>query len=102
MVKRLAGQFPDYLDRPTPRELQEQIEQMLVDDADPGDTVKFYDDWSEKYDDDLVVVGHYNGYVKCAEAFLKLGLDHQVGIFQWLVSKFIFYQKSIFRCQFLI
>jgi len=80
VVKRLAGQFPDYLDRPTPRELQEQIEQMLVDDADPGDTVKFYDDWSEKYDDDLVVVGHYNGYVKCAEAFLKLGLDHQVSI----------------------
>merc|ERR1711963_91794 len=79
VVKRLAGQFPDYLDRPTPKELQEQIEQMLVDDADPGQTAKFYDDWSEK-DDDLVVVGHYNGYVKCAEAFLKLGLDHQVSI----------------------
>ena len=53
---------------------------MLTDDADPLNTVKFYDDWSAKYDDDLVVVGNYNGYVKCAEAFLKLGLDHQVQI----------------------
>lgn len=70
--------FPDYLDRPTPKELQEQIEQILVDDALPEHTVKFYDDWSEKYDDDLVIVGNYNGYVKCAEAFIKLGLDHQV------------------------
>ena len=40
--------------------------------------VQFYDEWSEKFDDDLVVVGNYTGYVKCAEAFIKLGLDHQV------------------------
>merc|ERR1712168_64596 len=80
VVKRLAGRFPDYLDRPTPVELQQQIEQLLVDDADHGETVKFYDAWSEKYDDDLVIVGNYNGYVKCAEAFIKLGLDHQVCI----------------------
>ena len=39
---------------------------------------QFYDDWSEKYDDDLVVVGNYNGFIKVAEAFIKLGLDHQV------------------------
>lgn len=32
----------------------------------PEHTVKF-DDWSEKYDDDLVIVGN-NGYAKCAEA----------------------------------
>ena len=80
VVKRLAGSFPDYLDRPTPVELQAQIEQMLVDNADPNNTVKFYDDWSEKYDDDLVVVGNYNGYVKCADALVKLGLNHQVSI----------------------
>merc|ERR1711936_1469503 len=80
VVKRLAGHFPDYLDRPTPVELQAQIEQMLVDDADPVNTVKFYDDWSEKYDDDLVVVGNYNGYIKCADALVKLGLNHQVSI----------------------
>jgi len=80
VVRRLAGRFPDYLDRPTPKELQEQIEQILVDDTLPEHTVKFYDDWSEKYDDDLVIVGNYNGYVKCAEAFIKLGLDHQVCI----------------------
>jgi len=80
IVKRLAGQFPDYLDRPTPVELQRQIEEMLVDGADPQHTVKFYDAWSEKYDDDLVIIGNYNGYVKCAEAFLKLGLNHNVSI----------------------
>merc|ERR1711936_1254901 len=80
LVKRLAGRFPDYLERPTPVELQKQIEEFLVDDLDPKHTTKFYDDWSEKYDDDLVIVGNYNGYVKCAEAFIKLGLDHQVCI----------------------
>ena len=80
LVKRLAGRFPDYLDRPTPVELQKQIEEMLVDSVDPSHTVKFYDDWSEKYDDDLVIVGNYTGYIKCAEAFLKLGLNHNVSI----------------------
>merc|ERR1719350_1100550 len=80
VVRRLAGRFPDYLDRPTPKELQEQIEQILVDDALPENTVKFYDDWSEKYDDDLVVVGNYNGYIKCADALVRLGLNHQVSI----------------------
>ena len=49
-----------------------------MDETLPEHTVKFYDDWSEKYDDDLVIVGNYNGYIKCAEAFIKLGLDHQV------------------------
>jgi len=80
LVKRLAGRFPDYLERPTPVELQKQIEEFLVDDLDPKHTTKFYDDWSDKYDDDLVIVGNYNGYIKCAEAFLKLGLNHNVSI----------------------
>lgn len=44
----MLHRFPDYLDRPTPVELQQQIEQLLVDDADHGETVKFYDAWSEK------------------------------------------------------
>ena len=33
---------------------------------------------STRYEDDMVIVGNYNGYVKCAEAFLRLGLSHQV------------------------
>merc|ERR1739838_196447 len=41
LVKRLAGRFPDYLDRPTPVELQKQIEETLVDSIDPKHTVKF-------------------------------------------------------------
>jgi len=72
-----AGRFPDYLDRPTAPELSAQIESTLVDGGDP---TQFYDDWSDKYEDDLVIVGNYTGYVKCAEAFLKLGLNHQVAI----------------------
>ena len=31
-----------------------------------------------RYEDDMVIVGNYNGYVKCAEAFLRLGLSHKV------------------------
>jgi len=80
LVKRLAGRFPDYLDRPTPVELQQQIEETLVDSSDPSHTVKFYDAWSEKFCDDMVVIGNYNGYIKCAEAFVKLGLNHNVSI----------------------
>merc|ERR1712079_920986 len=77
LIRRLAGRFPDYLDRPTAPELSKQIEASLVDGAD---ATPFYDSWSDKYEDDMVIVGNYNGYVKCAEAFLRLGLSHQVQI----------------------
>jgi len=77
MIKRLAGRFPDYLDRPTAPELSKQIEASLVDG---GDVTPFYDSWSDNYEDDLVIVGNYNGYIKCAEAFVKLGLNHKVQI----------------------
>ena len=33
-----------------------------------------------RYEDDMVIVGNYNGYVKCAEAFLRLGLSHKVRV----------------------
>merc|ERR1711994_198594 len=74
LIRRLAGRFPDYLDRPTAPELSKQIEASLVDGAD---ATPFYDSWSDKYEDDMGIVGNYNGYVKCAEAFLRLGLSHQ-------------------------
>ena len=45
MVRRLAGRFPDYLDRPTAPELSNQISASLVDGADP---TPFYDSWSDK------------------------------------------------------
>merc|ERR1712212_810430 len=61
LVRRLAGRFPDYLDRPTAPELSQQIEASLVDGAD---ATPFYDSWSDKYEDDMVIVGNYNGYVK--------------------------------------
>jgi hypothetical protein len=45
LVRRLAGRFPDYLDRPTGPELSKSIEAMMVDGADP---TPFYDSWSDK------------------------------------------------------
>ena len=43
-----------------------------------NDDESFYDYYMTRYEDDMVIVGNYNGYVKCAEAFLRLGLSHQV------------------------
>ena len=41
---------------------------------------QFYDDWCDKYDEDLVVVGNYTGHTKCVEAFLKLELDRKISV----------------------
>jgi len=80
LVKRLAGSLPDYVNQEVPKELVEQISSILVDNCDPLNNVKFYDDWCDKYDEDLVMVGNYTGHTKCVEAFLKLGLDRKVAI----------------------
>lgn len=80
MVKRLAGSLPDYLPDFVPKELKEQISTIMVDDSQPQNRIKFYDDWCDKYDEDLVIVGNYTGHIKCVEAFLKLGLDRKVNI----------------------
>jgi len=80
LVKRLAGSLPDYVNQEVPRELKEQISNVLVDNSDPLNNIKFYDDWCDKYDEDLVMVGNYTGHIKCVEAFLKLGLDRKVAI----------------------
>jgi len=80
LVKRLQGSLPDYVNQEVPRELKEQINSILVDTSDPLNNVKFYDDWCDKYDEDLVMVGNYTGHTKCVEAFLKLGLDRKVAI----------------------
>ena len=37
--------------------------------------IRFYDEWSDKYEEDLVMVGNYSGHIKCVEAFLELGLQ---------------------------
>lgn len=80
MFRRLPGHLPDYLDKPVSKELEETVTQILVDNSDPETRIKFYDSWSEKYDEDLVVIGNYTGHIKCVEAFLKLRLDHHVQI----------------------
>lgn len=80
LVKRLAGSLPDYVNMEVPNELKEQISNILVDSTDPLNNIKFYDDWCDKYDEDLVMVGNYTGHIKCVEAFLKLGLDRKVAI----------------------
>ena len=50
------------------------LERQVIRDDDES----FYDYCMTRYEDDMVIVGNYNGYVKCAEAFLRLGLSHQV------------------------
>merc|ERR1719315_741581 len=63
-----------------PTELKKQISSIMTDNSEPANRVKFYDDWCDKYDEDLVIVGNYTGHIKCVEAFLKLGLDRKVNI----------------------
>jgi ubiquinone/menaquinone biosynthesis C-methylase UbiE len=80
MVKRLVGSLPDYLPNFVPKGLKEQISSIMVDNSEPLNRVKFYDDWCDKYDEDLVIVGNYTGHIKCVEAFLKLDLNRKVNI----------------------
>jgi hypothetical protein len=40
--------------------------------------IRFYDEWSDKYEEDLVLVGNYSGHTKCVEAFLSLQLNRFV------------------------
>jgi len=80
LLRRLPTYLPPYLDIPVSKELEDAVTKILVDNTDPETTVKFYDSWSEKYDEDLVVIGNYTGHTKCVEAFLKLNLDHSVQI----------------------
>lgn len=80
LVQRLVGSLPDYVNMEIPSELKKQISDILVDTSDPLNRVKFYDDWCDKYDEDLVIVGNYTGHIKCVEAFVKLGLNRNVTI----------------------
>ena len=43
----------------------------------------------------MVIVGNYNGYVKCAEAFLRLGLSHQVSEKSFVCG---FAQVCVYHC----
>ena len=60
--------------------LKKQISDILVDNSDPENRIKFYDDWCDKYDEDLVVVGNYTGHTKCVEAFLQLELNRNIAV----------------------
>ena len=64
MVRRLAGSLPDYLPDFVPKGLKEQISSIMTDNSEPANRVKFYDDWCDKYDEDLVIVGNYTGHIK--------------------------------------
>jgi hypothetical protein len=71
------GSLPDYLLDYVPRG---QISSIMVDNSEPANRGKFYHNWCDNYDEDLVVVGNYMGHIKCVEAFLELGLDRKVAI----------------------
>ena len=80
LVQRLVGALPDYVDMEVSNTLKKQISDILVDNTDPANRIKFYDDWADTYDEDLVVVGNYTGHIKCVEAFLKLDLNRNISI----------------------
>merc|ERR1712002_1369148 len=80
LVQRLVGSLPDYVNMEVASELKKQISDILVDTSEPQNNIKFYDDWCDKYDEDLVIVGNYTGHIKCVEAFIQLGLNRNVAI----------------------
>jgi len=80
LVQRLAGSLPDYVDVEVTANIKKQISDILVDNTDPENRIKFYDDWCDKYDEDLVIIGNYTGHIKCVEAFLKLELNRNISI----------------------
>jgi len=80
LLKRLTGSLPDYVNKEVPTELKKQISDILVDNSDPINNVKFYDNWCDKYNADLMVQGNYTGHIKCVEAFAQLGLNRNVKI----------------------
>jgi len=79
LVERMAGQLPDYVDTEVSTELKKQIKEIMVEDS-VHNQIEFYDEWSGRYDKDLVIVGNYTGHTKCVEAFLTLGLNRNVSI----------------------
>merc|ERR550539_3361 len=80
LVQRLAGALPDYVHMEVSTGLKKQISDILVDNTDPANRIKFYDDWCDTYDEELVVIGNYTGHIKCVEAFLKLELNRNISI----------------------
>ena len=43
-------------------EIEKTVTKVLVDTSDPETIVKFYDSWSEKYAEDLILIGNYTGF----------------------------------------
>jgi SAM-dependent methyltransferase len=80
MIKRSPTKLPDFAMTELPEEFNEQITKIMVDHSTPDNRVRFYDQWSDRYDSDLVLVGNYTGHTKCVDAFLKLGLDRSTYI----------------------
>jgi len=80
LIKRLPGALPYFADQNISSELKKQITSILMDNTEPEKRIRFYDEWSDKYEEDLVMVGNYSGHIKCVEAFLELGLQRQVNI----------------------
>ena len=48
LVQRLAGSLPDYVDVDVTANIKKQISDILVDNTDPENRIKFYDDWCDK------------------------------------------------------
>eukprot|EP00088_Acartia_fossae_P003465 TRINITY_DN11464_c0_g1_i10.p1 TRINITY_DN11464_c0_g1~~TRINITY_DN11464_c0_g1_i10.p1 ORF type:complete len:458 (-),score=145.02 TRINITY_DN11464_c0_g1_i10:683-2056(-) len=80
LIKRLAGELPYFANLPVSSNLKQQIQHILQDCTENSQVIRFYDEWSSKYEEDLVLVGNYSGHTKCVEAFMELGLNRSVSI----------------------
>jgi len=80
LIKRLAGPLPYFVETGVSNELKNQIATILRDTTEPATRIRFYDEWSDKYEEDLVNDGIYSGHTKCMEAFMSLNLNRSVGI----------------------
>jgi len=80
LVKRLPGELPYFANMEVTSNLKQQIQHVLKDCTEKSQVIRFYDEWSSKYEEDLVMVGNYSGHTKCVEAFLELGLNRSVSI----------------------
>jgi len=78
ILVRLPASHPMYLDKPVSKGLEETLTKILVGNCDLDSTIKYYDAWSDKYNEE--VEGHYTGHVKCVDAFLQLDLDRNIQI----------------------
>jgi len=80
LIKRLPGALPYFANRDVPESLKTHISHIVQDTTNEDVRIRFFDEWSEEYEDSMVIVGNYSGHIKCCEAFLSLNLNRCVQV----------------------